>query len=226
MPLILNISTALETACVSIARDGALLQELTNREPKDHSSFLQVAIKQLLSSLQIDIQQIDAVTVIEGPGSYTGLRVGMAAAKGLCYAINKPLITINSLEALTASALNELQTDIPELLLCPMIDARRMEVYTAIYGSNLQIILNPSALILNPLSFEDFFNRHPILFFGSGAEKWGRLCANPKAVGFHKIEIQSKILSNLSFKKYLAKEFADIAYSEPLYIKEFFSPNA
>lgn len=223
MPFILNIDTAMESAHVSVAKDGILLQEFINATTKDHSSFLQVAIKNILISLQIDIQQIDAISVTQGPGSYTGLRVGMAAAKGLCYAINKPLITINTLEALAASALNDFGTNNSSVLLCPMIDARRMEVYTAIYDSALNIVLNPCALILNNTSFEEYFEKNNIVFVGSGAKKWSKVCTNDHAAGFHNMEIQSEILSYLSLKKYLAKEFVDIAYTEPLYLKEFFS---
>lgn len=223
MPFILNIDTALECAHVSISKDGILLQELINAQTKDHSSFLQVAIKKLLTTLQVDIQQIDAVSVTQGPGSYTGLRVGMAAAKGFCYAINKPLITINTLEALAASALNDFVGNSSSVLLGPMIDARRMEVYTAIYDTALNIVLEPCALILDNSSFEEYFEKNNILFFGSGAEKWSRVCTNQQATGFHNMEIKSEILSKLSLKKYLAKEFADIAYTQPLYLKEFFS---
>jgi tRNA threonylcarbamoyladenosine biosynthesis protein TsaB len=195
---------------------------LINREAKDHGSFLQPAILQILAFTGITLQQIDAVAVTAGPGSYTGLRVGMATAKGLCFTLNKPLITISSLEALAATALSEFTID-AETIICPMIDARRMEVYTALYKNDLTNLLEPHALILNADSFENYFSTYKILFVGSGATKWSKICKNVRAVDFQNIEIKAEILNNLSLKKYNSNNFADIAYAEPFYLKEFFS---
>jgi tRNA threonylcarbamoyladenosine biosynthesis protein TsaB len=222
MSFILNIDTAIRSASISIGKDGILLQELVNADVKDHSSFLQPAIKNIISLANITIQDIDAVAITSGPGSYTGLRVGMAAAKGICYALNKPLITINTLEALAATAVEELSPN-SSTFICPMIDARRMEVFTALYNNHLSILLEPCAMVLMNDSFENYLATNKILFVGSGAEKWGKLCPNKENATFHKMEISAKILNNLSYTKYNTKDFADIAYSQPFYIKDFFT---
>ncbi|MES2429909.1 MAG: tRNA (adenosine(37)-N6)-threonylcarbamoyltransferase complex dimerization subunit type 1 TsaB [Bacteroidota bacterium] len=221
MPLILHIDTALQTACVSIAQNGTVLSELTNTDQKDHGSFLQPAIKDILQKNDLQLQDLDAVAVIEGPGSYTGLRVGMAAAKGLCFALNKPLITINSLEALAATAIDEYHPD-ESILICPMIDARRMEVYTAIYTNALHIIKQPSALILEEDVFKETTISKKMIFIGSGVKKWEKIYKKNDAVGFYDIAIKSAPFSNLSLKKYVINRFADLAYAEPLYLKDFF----
>ncbi len=142
MGLILNIDTATETAQVSFAKDGKVLQSLTNELQKDHASFLQTAIQQLAKKNNLILTDVDGIAVTAGPGSYTGIRVGMASAKGLCYALNKPLIAINTLQVLTVAAQQELN-NASEILFCPMIDARRMEVFTAIYNNTLAEILPP-----------------------------------------------------------------------------------
>ena len=153
MSIILNIDTASEKAHVSFAKDGQVVAVLHSSSQKEHASFLQSAIEQLVSTTGIELPQIDAVAVTAGPGSYTGLRVGMASAKGLCYALQKPLIAINTLEMMAKSAVLFLKKTDKEVLLCPMMDARRMEVFTAIYKQDLQIVLNSSAIILDWFSF-------------------------------------------------------------------------
>ncbi|MEO7306266.1 MAG: tRNA (adenosine(37)-N6)-threonylcarbamoyltransferase complex dimerization subunit type 1 TsaB, partial [Ferruginibacter sp.] len=137
MSLILNIDTASEKAHVSFAKNGMIIQSISSESQKEHASFLQSAIEQLTKTTGIILKDIDAVAVTSGPGSYTGLRVGMASAKGLCYALKKPLITISSLEVLTASALELIPGAGENVLLCPMLDARRVEVFTAVYQNDL-----------------------------------------------------------------------------------------
>ena len=166
MALLLNIDTSLETACISISENGILLSELVNKDQKSHSSFLQPAIKEILQAVHKNVQQIDVVAVTEGPGSYTGLRVGMAAAKGICFALSKPLITINTLEALAATAIGALAPD-AQTLICPMIDARRMEVYTAIYDKELVVVSPPAAIILKANALDNYFSEQKIIFIGS-----------------------------------------------------------
>lgn len=224
MSLILNIDTALETAFVSIANDGVTIQETFNKEQKDHGAFLQPAIASLLKKANISINELDAVAVVNGPGSYTGLRVGMASAKGICYAIKKPLITVGSLPLLASQAIAEnniLKNEIP-LLFCPMIDARRLEVFTAIYNNDLQIVETPGALVLNEHCFVNFLLKNKILFFGNGDEKWAKICKSDNAL--HKsIIINTLYMSIFSYKLFCAKNFSDNAYAEPLYIKEFYN---
>ncbi len=221
MSFILHIDTATEEAHVSIARDGMILRSLFNRSQKDHGSFLQPAIQQLAKDAGISLTQIDAFAVTAGPGSYTGLRVGMASAKGLCYALNKPLITLNTLEVLAASALYQLTGEQlkDNVLLCPMIDARRMEIFTAIYNIKLEMVLSPCAMLLNENSFAAHI-QDDMIFFGSGSAKWKLLCKHPHA-SFLLVSIQPEAMSNLSVALYAKKLFTQVADSQPIYLKEF-----
>lgn len=220
MSYILNIDTASEKAHVSIGEDGRVLGYLTNTTQKEHAAFLQSAINDLLNSTNILIKQIDAVAVTAGPGSYTGLRVGMASAKGLCYALKKPLITLSTLEVLAASAIHSIRNVDHSHLLCPMMDARRMEVFTAIYDRNLSIISQPAALILEADSYEDVLANNNIVFFGSGAPKWKSICKHPNAL-FELVEILPESVSKLSNSCLTQNLFANLAYAEPLYLKDF-----
>lgn len=221
MSLILNIDTASENAHASLAKDGQVLHTLSNDLQKEHASFLQAAIQQLIKTAGISFKEVDAVAVTAGPGSYTGLRVGFASAKGLCYALKKPLITIGSLEVLTASALHLFPVvENEHILFCPMIDARRMEIFTAIYQQDLDIYMQPCAMILNEVSFEKELLSSKIMFFGSGAEKWKKVCNNPNAV-FKSVTVLPESLAGLSNTLFSEKNFTDLAYSEPLYLKEF-----
>jgi tRNA threonylcarbamoyladenosine biosynthesis protein TsaB len=223
MSLIINIDTATETAHVSIAKDGIVLQQLFNNNQMDHAGFLQAAIKDILSRAAISFTEVDAIAVTIGPGSYTGLRVGLASAKGLCYALNKPLISIGTLEVLAKSALISPKKTLlgPQTLLCPMIDARRMEVFTAVFDQSLQTVLPPSALILTEMSFKELLEKQPIAFLGNGSQKWQALCAHPTAI-FLDTVINPFAMSELSEEKYNNSNFSDLAYTEPTYIKEFY----
>ncbi len=220
MSLILNIDTASEQAHVSLAEDGKILHTLSNESQKEHASFLQAAIEQLTKFTDVHLKDIDAVAVTAGPGSYTGLRVGMASAKGLCYALKKPLITIGTLEILTASALQIFPTGSESFLYCPMIDARRMEVFTAIYKHDLTTRLSPCAIILDELSFEKELLENKILFFGSGSAKWKLMCKHSNAA-FETVTILPESMSKFSNSLFAERKFTDLAYSEPLYLKEF-----
>ena len=219
MSLILNIDTATESAQVSFAKDGVVLQSLQNELQKDHAAFLQTAIQQLAESAAIKLTDIDAVAVTAGPGSYTGLRVGMSGAKGLCYALNKPLIAINTLEVLTVAAIQQ-STINGATLYCPMIDARRMEVFTALYDHTLTITLHPCAMVLNESSFNDQLAQNKIIFFGSGAAKWQTVCKHSNA-SFAVVSNLQVAMANLSYAYFKKKQFANLAYSEPYYLKEF-----
>jgi tRNA threonylcarbamoyladenosine biosynthesis protein TsaB len=204
---------------VSFAKDGLLLGFLGNDSQKEHASFLQSAIQQLIKTVGLGLKDIDAVAVTAGPGSYTGLRVGMASAKGLCYALKKPLITIGTLEVLTASAV-QLFPDTKVDLFCPMIDARRMEVFTALYRKDFTIYLPACAMILDELSFEKELQENKILFFGSGSAKW-KLVLKDHNSFFETIPILPESMSRCSNSLFSQKKFTELAYSEPLYLKEF-----
>ncbi len=223
MSLILNIDTSTEMAHVSIAKDGFVLQDLFNSEQKKHAGFLQPAIILILKETGTLLSDVEALAVAKGPGSYTGLRIAMASAKGLCYALSKPLIAIDTLELIAKSAIIKLkdQPIDPLTIFCPMIDARRMEVFTALYDNPLKNILPANAMILEPNSFEYFFNTYFIIFFGDGSKKWKPICSEKKAF-FEEVNITSNAMSALSDKKFKGNNFSDIAYCQPDYIKECF----
>ena len=223
MSVILNIDTATDIAHISLSKAGVILDSLTNKDQKDHGSFLQPAIQKLLKNNFISIQELDAIALSAGPGSYTGLRVGMASAKGLCFALQKPLITISSLEIIAYAAIlvAPLPTDSTEVLFCPMIDARRMEVFTALYSQQLETLLEPQAVIIEQDSFAKYLLGNKIFFIGNGAAKLKLICKNKNAL-FPSNVSNPLAMNKLSFKKYEKKDFTDLAYSEPSYLKEFF----
>ena len=218
MALILNIDTAVETASLCLSKNGQVTGILLNEKMKDHAKWLHPAIKDIIEKTGLPIQQLDAVAVTEGPGSYTGLRISMAAAKGICYALNKPLITLNTLLVMASTA-----KKIARGLLCPMIDARRMEVFTAIYTQKLEIIIPPVAMVLDEKSFEEWLKKKQIFFFGNGSCKFREKTKHPNAV-FGNITMGASAMVELSEKKYRLGEFANLAYTEPLYLKEFYTP--
>ncbi len=221
MSLILNIDTATENAHVSLAKDGQVLHSLGSGAQKEHAGFLQAAIQELIKLAGVQFKDVDAVAVTAGPGSYTGLRVGLASAKGLCYALKIPLITIGTLEVLAASALQLYPPAADEnILFCPMMDARRMEIFTAIYQHDLQEYLQPCAMILDEFSFEKDLLKNKIIFFGSGSEKWKKICNNPNAI-FKSVSVLPESLGNSSNMLFLEKKFTSLAYSQPFYLKEF-----
>jgi len=219
MALILNIDTAVETASICLAKDGEALSMAKNESQKDHASWLHVAIKEIFERNNLELKTIDAVAVTSGPGSYTGLRIGMATAKGICYALNKPLVGLNTLLVMANAAKKE-NAD----LLCPMIDARRMEVFTAIYTIDLQIVMEPSAITLNENSFNDYLSNNRICFFGNGSTKF-RTIKNNDRMFFNDAKADASTMILLSEKKFAGKEFADLAYAEPIYLKEFYTPS-
>ena len=224
MSLILNIDTAIDTAYISIAKNGVILEEISNKDQKDHGAFLQPAIQLIAKNTGINLHELDAVAVVSGPGSYTGLRVGMASAKGLCYALKKPLITLTSLKLLAYQVIEENGNNIEDFntLFCPMIDARRMEVYTIIYNNVLNIELLPCSMIINENSFADLLKKNNIYFFGNGAAKCEGYIKNKNA-HFIKNNYNSLYMSILANELFNNKQFSDLAYTEPFYIKEFYN---
>ena len=218
MQFILNIDTAVLGASVCLSQNGKPMLLKKNPEPVESAAWVHTAIQQLLQEQGIAMTQLAAVAVSAGPGSYTGLRVGMAAAKGLCYALQRPLLAVNTLEMMAMAALTE-----PSQLLCPMIDARRMEVFTALYTKDLEALIPPQALILQPDSFIDMLERQPITFFGNGSPKFQTLLQHPNAI-FKAIQADAAHLSVRAWQLFGQQRFTDLAYSEPFYGKEFFSP--
>ena len=226
MPLILNIDTATEHASVCLSKDEVVLEVIESNEQKNHASFVQPAIQQLMMRTSWQLSDIDAVAVTSGPGSYTGLRVGLSSAKGICYALDKPLILINTLEVMAESILVHYQS-IHQLIdkstfICPMIDARRREVFTALYDNSLFEKEAPHALIVDENSFGSLLKTNPILFTGTGHFKLKEVISNPNA-SFLSIQHNASHLGIRALIAYQSGSFADLAYSEPLYVKEFFN---
>ena len=222
MALILSIDTSTEKAGISLSKDGSILALLSNEEQKEHASWLHVAIREIMEHAGYQMKDLQAMAVSAGPGSYTGLRVGMAAAKGFCFALKIPLITENTLRVMAYAASQQREPQYAELI-CPMIDARRMEVFTAAYDSDLKEVLAPQAMVLDKNSFENLFSSHSILFLGSGSIKWKELLADQYSSKSFFIDtpFMASHLSVIADQKFAAGQFTDIIGSEPVYIKEF-----
>jgi tRNA threonylcarbamoyladenosine biosynthesis protein TsaB len=217
MALILNIDTALDTASICIADGETMISFSENNQQKDHAAWLHTEIAAMLTAKNLTVQNLQAIAVNIGPGSYTGLRVGLAAAKGFCFALQIPLITVSSLQVIALAAQQEAIS-----LIRPMIDARRMEVYTALYDKDLNELEAPQAVILNENSFQQELQMNKILFCGNGSNKFLPLVKHNTASFSNKTSNASH-LSILSYKKFTAQHIANIAYTEPSYIKEFYS---
>lgn len=220
MSLILNIDTATEIATISIAENGVVIGSVENRDQKDHASFLQPAIKRLLLENKLSLKGLNSIAVTAGPGSYTGLRVGIASAKGLCYALKIPLIAVNTLEVM-AFALIKKEND-PLSLYCSMIDARRMEVFTAVYNFDLQPVVYPQATILHELIFIDLLKKYRIYFCGSGSKKLKEVLNYSNTLYVNDINI-TNAFALLSYQKFYTNEFSSLI-ANPIYIKEFYTP--
>jgi tRNA threonylcarbamoyladenosine biosynthesis protein TsaB len=218
MCLILNIDTATENASICLADNGNPLSLMNNAVQQTHASWLHTAIQQMMMETKHAMTDLDAIAVSAGPGSYTGLRVGMAAAKGFCFALNTPLITENTLFIMAFAASRQIIDK--NAWLCPMIDARRMEVFTALYDQALSAIIAPCAMILDEQSFAGYLDHKRIIFFGSGMAKWRQMGEKTNSI-FYLVQADAADLSILSYHQFKAKKFTDLAYSEPMYIKEF-----
>jgi tRNA threonylcarbamoyladenosine biosynthesis protein TsaB len=190
-------------------------------EGLSHAEKLHLFIEKALAEANIQLNQLNAISLSKGPGSYTGLRIGSSAAKGLAFALNIPLIAIDTLKALTASVL---QNDTTNVLFCPMFDARRNEVYTAVYTNQLELTQPVQALIVNEESITIFNSNSSIIFFGDGMSKCKVLLSTLKNAQFKEGVFPSAINQvKLALNKYLNKQFEDLAYFEPYYLKEFYT---
>jgi tRNA threonylcarbamoyladenosine biosynthesis protein TsaB len=217
MSLVLNIDTALNQGSVCLSRDGVPLQLIIQEEKKDQAAWLHAAIAAMLREHNVQPADLQAVAVSIGPGSYTGLRVGLSAAKGFCYALGIPLITISTLKIIAFAV-----KDDATAFICPMIDARRLEVFTSLYDSSMREIISPRAMIIDENSLE-LFPKAPIVFCGNGSSKL-RALVKSELAQFNDTACNAGHLALLSASAFQNKEFADLAYSEPFYLKEFYSP--
>jgi len=220
MSVILCLETSSINCSVSLFKNDDLLASKELGETYMHSEKLHLFIQEVLSKAELSSNDIDAVAVGHGPGSFTGLRIGMAAAKGLCFALDIPLISISTLETMSRAALQFPASH--NRSLCPLIDARRMEVYTCIFSQELSIERELDAVIVDENSFLPDLNKGPILFFGDGMAKIkSMLEAHENAFFLNGIMPSSLFMGKPAFEKFKAGIFEDVAYAEPLYYKDF-----
>jgi len=216
MGLILSIETSTRSCSVALSLNGELVKSIEEvSEQYSHSEQLTVFIEELLLNENIKVIDLDAIAISSGPGSYTGLRIGTSTAKGLCYACGIPLIAIPTLDAMAEGMKN----NYPDIQLCPMIDARRMEVYCAVYYSSLASSVE--AKVINKDSFKKVLSQGSVLFFGDGAEKCKKIIDHKNANFISDFFPSSKFMSSLAEQSFKKKKFENIAYFEPFYLKNF-----
>ena len=222
MAVILNIETSTNVCSVAVTTEGMILTHYEDFQGQNHAALLSGYMKACLDYLRDKEMTLDAVAVSIGPGSYTGLRIGLSEAKGLAYALNIPLIGIDTLQIMAVSVMFNHDVD-PESLFVPMIDARRMEVYTAVYDMALDTQLAPTPLILDETSYREWLDKgEKMIFFGNGSEKAKELLeSHPCARFIDGINPLDVDMLALAERAYAQKQFLDLAYSTPSYLKEF-----
>lgn len=220
MPLILNIESATEICSVSIAKEGQLIALKENTEGLQHAKLLTVFIEEIFKENNISMKELNAVAVSKGPGSYTGLRIGVSAAKGIAYAGNIPLIAISTLQAMAFGLAKENDFH-KDTWLCPMIDARRMEVYSAFFDLNNKQQKEISADIIDENSYQDILNNRKVVFFGNGAAKCEKSLQSPNAQFIDGVICSANNMVELSYQSFKNNQFEDVAYFEPFYLKDF-----
>lgn len=217
---ILNIETSTNVCSVAVTFDGMVLCHREDFSGHNHATLLSGFIKDCLDHIASHEMKLDAVAVSIGPGSYTGLRIGLSEAKGLCYALNIPLIGIDTLKIMAVEVMFATDVEGDELFV-PMIDARRMEVYTAVYDMSLETLVPPTPLILSPDSFDTYLSDKKLLIFGNGSDKARDVITSPNAVFIPDIHPLASNMLPLAEKAFVNHDFLDLAYSVPVYLKEF-----
>jgi len=216
MALVLNIETATTNCSVSLSKDGeVLVLKEDNSLGYSHAETLHLFIDEIFKVSNIKPSEINAVAVSKGPGSYTGLRIGVSSAKGLCFALDKPLIATDTLESLAH------QVTVKEGFIVPMLDARRMEVYSAIYNASLESYRGVEAEILTEESYSSLLETNKVYFIGSGVEKTKALIQHPNAVFIEGKLPSANEMASLAEFKYRKSDTEDVAYFEPYYLKDF-----
>lgn len=220
MSCILHIETSTEVCSVAVSQDGACIYSEEDFKGPSHATVLGVYVDEALSFIESHAIPLDAVAVSCGPGSYTGLRIGVSMAKGVCYGRGVPLIGLPTPEVMCVPVL--LREELPEdALLCPMIDARRMEVYATIYDRALRAVRPTSADVIDENSYADLLASRPVYFFGNGADKCRTKLTHPNAHFIENIHPLAKWMFPLAEKAMATEDFKDVAYFEPFYLKEF-----
>jgi len=226
-PLILHMETATDICSVAVSKGDRLLALVESGPERSHAALLNQFTRKCLEQSGISFRELDAVAVSKGPGSYTGLRIGVSTAKGIAYALRVPLLSCGTLEHLALGALGneevrELSCNTGQsLLLCPMLDARRMEVYTALYTTGIRMVEDVSARIIDPGSFRRELDGRLICFFGPGAGKCREVIDHPNARFVEDIQPSARNMINPVLRNYMGESFEDVAYFEPFYLKDF-----
>lgn len=218
MALILSLETSVDVCSVAIHNQDNLLASAIVTEPQAHASKLGLLIEKVLAESNTSAKSLNAIAVASGPGSYTGLRIGVSTAKGLCYSVDIPLIAVNTLELLAYQATSVAGKD---SMLCPMIDARRMEVYSMLTDSTLKVLQTIQPEIIDEQSYSQLLEDKKITFFGNGAAKCKGVISHPNALFIDDVIPSAISLGELANRKFQKAEFEDIIHFEPLYLKEF-----
>lgn len=218
--IILNIETSTNVCSIALSENGNCIFLKSNADGMNHAALLSVFIAEAIVFLKNRSLNLDAVAVSSGPGSYTGLRIGVSTAKGLCYGLDIPLIAVSTLEVLTANALKTVESD-NKALFCPMIDARRMEVYAAIYNSKGIIQREISADIIENDSYSEVLENNIVYFFGNGSEKCKTILTHSNARFIDNLVPLAENMISFAELAFNEKQFVDVAYFEPFYLKEF-----
>lgn len=218
MTLLLSIETSTTVCSVAVHQDGRLLANQSLHLNQSHSSLLTPIIESLIKYAGFKPSELSGIIISKGPGSYTGLRIGTSTAKGLCYAFDIPLISVNTLEAMAL----QIQKYFPDdHLMCPMLDARRMEVYTTTLDHAMNILQETRPLIVEEGAFENMLDSNQIVFFGNGSGKCQSIIKHTNAIFIKDIEPQASTIGFLGYEKFKRQQFEDLAYFEPFYLKEF-----
>jgi len=222
MTHILLIETATMACSVGISHKGKIIALRESMEFRSHAEMVSVFITEVMKESALDYIDLDAVAVSKGPGSYTGLRIGVSTAKGICYGADKPLIAVETLAAMTTGFIEEHNEELlTSDLFCPMIDARRMEVYCRLSDVHLQVLSKTEALIIDNLSFRDMLANHRIWFFGDGAAKIETVLNHPNALFVNNFNPSVRFMAGLAQQFFEQHQFENVAYFEPFYLKEF-----
>ena len=218
---ILHIETSTLVCSIALAIDGKVAELKESFVRNAHAENITVFSEMVIQNAGLTFNDLDAISVSKGPGSYTGLRIGVSTAKGFCYAMDKPLVAINTLHSMASGMAGKTKNP-DEYLFCPMIDARRMEVYAAFFDGELNFVRDTKAVIIDEDSFSDILNTHKVIFGGDGLAKCKNILAQSKNAYFIDEFFPSAAFgAELSYQKYRAGELEDVAYFEPFYLKDF-----
>lgn len=221
MSCILSIETSTDVCSVAVSQDGTCIFEREDHSGPNHAVMLGVYVDEALSFIDSHLIPLDGVAVSCGPGSYTGLRIGVSMAKGVCYGRSVKLISVPTLELLCVPVLLSEQIQEEDALLCPMLDARRMEVYAQLFDRSLKEIRPIQADVVDHETYKSYLDEHPVYFFGNGAEKCLETINHPNAHLIKGIEPLAKNMFPLAEKRMMNEQFEDVAYFVPFYLKDF-----